>query len=142
MKSGRWFCSYGQVRPALQHIKSKLPMTTPTGHSEDMAADATQLRVVALIDGCASRCAHSGISRPPANEYIYLAIADRSNQCTSFLRIWHSYLTIFSKSALLSAVVGLAAGEALNVWSPPITSPTALSLASRLYANCLLVRLI
>ncbi|KAF7798841.1 hypothetical protein EIP86_010067 [Pleurotus ostreatoroseus] len=32
---------------------------------------------------------------------------------------------MFSKLALISAFVGLVAGKALDVWNPPITSPTA-----------------
>ncbi|KAF7798830.1 hypothetical protein EIP86_010056 [Pleurotus ostreatoroseus] len=35
---------------------------------------------------------------------------------------------MFSKVALISAFVGLVAGRALDVWSPPITSPTAQSV--------------
>lgn len=39
-----------------------------------------------------------------------------------------SQTTMFAKVALLSVLTGLAAGAALDVWAPPITSPTAASV--------------
>lgn len=35
---------------------------------------------------------------------------------------------MFSKLALLSVLVGLVAGRALDVWDPPVTFPTAQSV--------------